>query len=292
MKALKRALDQVSMQISLGRSEHVWWSAHRSEFPIVSRVSDTLGRADWPHERIWDQPHQVYVQALHLVTAGKLMQATNFALLAGYQAEWCARAVHEYINATYRGATRAVKILEVAVVLGKISEAILSLIAIGSGLIRLLSKKGATAALEGGAQRQLTGGGQRQLPAPGQTTPTPVASKPPTPSRPTGGGTAGSGKGGTLVEDTLAPVKPSPGRKVQRFDTEIGDAVDQLRQHLGLPARNQTLHGPIALAEEAQLGKAQREYFAWLNANPNASLDLKIATYDRIKARLGVRPLD
>jgi hypothetical protein len=273
LTALKNALDIVSYQINLGTKEHAWWSLHRTEYYVVSRISDKLGGADWPNERIWDQPHQVYVKALHLINAGKLMEAGKFALLAAYQAEWCARAVHEYIDATTRGATRAVKVLEVAVVLGKIAEGILSVIFIGQGLIRLLSRRGATAALEGGAQRQLTGG-QRQLPAPAEPVPTPVS----------GGGNPGP-RGGSTAADSLAPVKP-PRPGVRRFDTDIGDAVDRLRQHMGLPAR--TLPGRLALAENAQLGKAHKEFIAWLNANPNASLDQKLAQLDSIKKRLGV----
>ncbi len=271
MKQLKKALDSVSYQIDLGRNEHNWWSAHRSEFYITSKVSDKFGRADWPNERIWDQPHKVYVQALHLINSGKLMEAGKYALLAAYQAEWCARAVHEYVDATTRGATRVVKVLEVAVVLGKIAEGILALISVASGLIRLLTRKGGTALLEGGAQRQ--------LPA-GQTTPTPV-SRTPTPAPQPGNPTVGYGS------DTMKPgVVPGGKPGVKRFDTDIGDAVDRLRQHIGLPPRK--LPGPLAELEMAELGVAHNKFTAWMNANPNATLVQKLEELDRIKKRMGI----
>lgn len=199
------------------------------------------------------------------------MEAGKYALLASYQAEWCARAVHEYIDATTRGASRAVKILEVAVVLGKISEAILSLIAVGQGLIRLLSRKGATAALEGGAQRQLTGG-QRQLPA----------------GKPTGG--APVPRGAQTVEYSSNSQVSAPVRKVVVKDRgNLGEAVDEMRRRAGLsPRPGGTFYDKLGANESIQLAKARKEYMEWLVKNPNASTAEKFAKHDRdIIARFG-----
>ncbi len=165
MKEMERALSQVKHQIEKGRNEHGWWSDHRNDYPRVSKISDFIGRADWPDESIWEQPHKSYVQALHLVNERKLAEAAEFGLFGAYQAEWCARAVHEYIEATLSGADRAKTILEVAVVLGEVAGSILTVRFVAQNLIRLLTRKSATLALEGGAQSQLSTGGQRQLSA-------------------------------------------------------------------------------------------------------------------------------
>ena len=84
----------------------------------------------------------------------------------------------------------------------------------------------------------------------------------------------------------MAPVKP-PNPGVKRFNTDIGDAVDRLRQHIGLPPRK--LPGPLAELEMAELGVAHNKYIAWMNANPNATLVQKIEELDRIKSRMGIR---
>ncbi|MCC6329127.1 MAG: hypothetical protein IT174_11460 [Acidobacteria bacterium] len=277
MKALKKELDRVSEQIRMGRSEHAWWSLHRTQFNIVSKVSDKLGGADWPNERIWEQPHQVYVQALNLVNTGKLMQAAKSAQLAAFLAGACGRSVHEYLSATTRGASRAVTILEIARVCGEIAEAVLTLIALGQGIIRLLGRKGGAGAV--GGQGQLTGG-QRQLPAPAE----PVR----TPSHGAGGGTPKPGSGTVgYGQDTLNPVvRPRPaGREM----TNLPDAINHARAKIGLPPLPpKTLAGPLALAEDAQYRKLHKEFMDWLTKNPNASLAEKNARLERVnQARWG-----
>ena len=281
MRSLKSALDRLSKKITDGRNEHVWWSAHRDEYRIVSRISDKFGGADWPSENIWNQPHQIYIQALNLVNAGKLNESAKFALLAAYQAEWCGRAVHEYVNATTKGASRVVTILEIAQVCGEIAGWILSLLAVGQGMIRLLSRKGGQAALQGGAQRQLTGG-QRQLPAGGQTTPTPV-SRTPTPAPKPGTPTVADGA------HTAGPPARPPAGGVAKDKGSLVDAVDQLRHQAGLPPYQGGTHfGRLGRAELAQYEKAHKEYLDWLTKNPNASLAEKFAKHDRdIVARFG-----
>jgi hypothetical protein len=277
LMALEKALSGLSKKLTDGWNEHTWWSAHRAEFNIVSKVSDFFGGADWPNESIWDQPHKIYVEARNLINAGKLVEASKYALLAAYQAQWCASGLHEYVKDTTKGATRVVKILEIAVVCGEIAGFILTVMAVGHGLIRLLSRKGGQAALQGGAQRQLTGG-QRQLPAPAEPVPTPTP----------GGVAPGAGRGQTVVENTLAPVKPG-GPRVQRFNTDVGEAVDKLRQHLGLAPR--TLRGgELGFADDLLLGRVHKQFTYWLTKNPRATLDQKLAELARIKDSWGLPP--
>ena len=102
------------------------------------------------------------------------MEATKYLILAANLAEWNSRAVHEYIKATTKGAERAVSILEVAVVMGKVAESLLLLYSVGTGLIRLLGGKASTTALSTTVRRQLPAGKPQQM-APYPRTPSAVA---------------------------------------------------------------------------------------------------------------------
>jgi hypothetical protein len=256
-----------------GRDEHIWWSAHRSEFPIVSTISDAVGRADWPNERIWDQPHQVYLSARDLLSNGKLMEAGKFALLAAYQTQWCAQAVGDYIDATLSGASRVKSILEVAVVVGQVAESILAIWFVGQGVFRLLTRKSATLALEGGAQRQLPAGGQT---APTSISP-PAAPPPPKPMTRTV----------SIHSEPPAVASPKAVRK------EIHASMSQVREQLGMPAVTQP--GRLALAQEAQFERHLKEYMDYVQSefkalkarNPNWTLKDAQAVVDRADARYG-----
>ena len=277
MRGLKRALKSVQDSIAKGRDEHYWWSAHRGEFPVVSKISDAVGGADWPNEAIWDMPHKIHIQALNLVNEGKLGEAAKYTLLASYQAQWCGKAVAEYIQATLKGASRVKSILEVIAVIGEIAEAVLLLWFAGEAVFRLLTRKGATLALEGGAQRQLpSGSAAGELPA------APAAPHLPPPAEPVvppGAQTVGY--------DTAPAGNLAGGPKVRRFDTNIGDAIRNVRRELGLP--------PLPAGTVSQLHYAARgaradlEFMEWLKVNPNAPWPEKFEKMNQINERWRVR---
>jgi hypothetical protein len=273
LKALESALVHVKYQIEKGLNEHMWWWDNRKEFPIVSKISDTFGGADWPAPDMWNQPRDIYLKAVKLSSNGKLTESGKFALLATYQTEWCARAVHEYAKATTKGASRVVTILEIVKVCGEIAGWILSLLAVGQGLIRLLSRKGGQAALQGGALRQL-GGGQLQLPAGGEATPVSVSSRIPK----SGGASGGGGSSGGVSSNAR---------------TEVQINMNHVRQHLGMPAVTQP--GRLALAQEAQFERHLEQYMNYFESelkalkarNPKWTVDDVSAIVDRADKNFG-----
>jgi hypothetical protein len=175
---------------------------------------------------------------------------------AAYQAMWCGNALHEYIDVTTRGATPAVKILEVATVWGKIAEGILTGITIGGGLMRLLGRKGGTLARDGGAPWQLAGGGQRQLPAAGQTSTTPVSGKASVSTK--GYSTAGP----KTLGSNAASVAPKAAAPITSgaVNTPMIKAAKHLRQQAGLEPLVDMWADPHFLQEHAQLVTAKKSF--------------------------------
>jgi hypothetical protein len=141
---LKNAIRSIDAQRSQGWHEHRWWWEHRREFPIVSRVSDLVGGADWPDPLMWIEPQTHLATAFRLIGEGKLTEAGKFVVLAAWQVDWRARVLDAYIDATRSGAQRAVDVLEIAAAAGEIAETVLTVIWLGEGMIRLLSKRGAS----------------------------------------------------------------------------------------------------------------------------------------------------
>lgn len=141
---LEEAIDRVKYQREKGWNEHQWWWQHRNEFPIVSKVSDVFGGADWPDPIMWIEPITHITTANGLIHDGKLIEAGKFVALAAWQVHWRAQALQAYKDATLKGAQRAVDVLEIAAVAGEIAETVLTVIWVGQGIIRLLSKKGAS----------------------------------------------------------------------------------------------------------------------------------------------------
>jgi hypothetical protein len=73
-----------------------------------------------------------------------LVEAGKFVTLAAWQVHWRAQALQAYIDATLKGAQRAVDVLEIAATAGQIAETVLTVIWLGQGMIRLLSTRGAS----------------------------------------------------------------------------------------------------------------------------------------------------
>lgn len=299
------------------------WSLNRSEAkPGVVWTSDKLGGATWPSESIWNQPRYAVSRARALFNDGQLLESTKFLILAATIAEWNSRAVHDYADATMKGAARAKSILEVAVIMGKVAEGLLLVYSVGSGLIRLLGGKASQTAISTTAQRQLTAGKPQQI-APYPPSPTAVAPRPaPTPvtpsprrqmvigkdgmpapaprSAPVANG-AGSGTGTIgATPYTPPPAKHLAGGEEAMLarwgsNNNMREVVSKARVKNGMkPLPAMTKPGPIGLHDDAVIKKAREELLNWLAANPGASLEQKIARFDRLQEIRRARgmPLD
>jgi hypothetical protein len=306
-RLLQEMADRVSAKVTEGWRLHHAWAQNRAEAkPGVVWTSDRLGRATWPSESIWDQPQHAVVRFRTLFSKGQLMEATKFLILAATLAEWNSRAVHEYIKATMKGAERAVSILEVAVIAGKIAESLLLLYSVGTSLIRLLGGKASTTALSTTVRRQLPAGKPQQV-APYPPSPSAVAPRPaPTPATPAPRrmmeigadglprhaprtsppvGNGAPGRTGTIGSTpyTPPPAKNLAGGQPNKWGSanNMEEVINKVRVKNGMkPLPAKTNPGRLGLHEDALVKKAHDDYMAWLRANPGATLDQKIAKFD------------
>jgi len=310
-RLLNEMADRVSAKVAEGWRLHHAWAQNRAEAkPGVVWTADKLGRATWPSESIWDQPHHAVVRFRTLFNKGQLMEATKYLILAATLAEWNSKAVHEYIKATMKGAEKAVSILEIAVIAGKIAESLLLLYSVGTSLIRLLGGKASTTAISTTVPRQLPAGKPQQI-APYPPSPTAVAPRPvPTPATPaprrmmeigpdglprhaprTSQGPVANGAPGPNGTIGSTPYTPPPAKHLaggeEALNARWGSAknmeevINKVRVKNGMkPLPAKTNPGPLGLHEDVLVKKAHDEFMAWLRANPNATLDQKVARFD------------
>lgn len=161
---LSEAIRRVNNQIQDGLNEHQLLAADRRRAAVgVVGVSDLLGGADFPDVDMWDDPAKMINIALTQNANGNVLAPCRTLFIAGFETSICAKKLADYIADTQKGAQRAIKVLKVLVIAGKIAEAVLVVYAVFTTLTRLL----ATRALEAGAEA-----GFRALP-PGSPPPAP-----------------------------------------------------------------------------------------------------------------------
>jgi hypothetical protein len=142
-KALDRAVATLRSQIST--SETLWEMEERARSgaaPLVVPISDTLGGASFPSRSIFDRPHALVVKALESNINGNVMKSMVYLMAASYKLRDAAQQLDDYINATVRGAERAVGVLRVLKVAGEVAGVILTVVGVGSFI------RGAGAAVE------------------------------------------------------------------------------------------------------------------------------------------------
>ncbi len=144
---LKRALNKVTIEIDSGVQLHQETAANRrTAAPLVVPISDKLGHADYPDEKIWNDPRAIVLRALHLNIGGNVKASAKLAILAAMLTAAAAELLAEYLRATAAGAERAVKVLTVVKNVGKVAEVVLIVHTVAIGLVRFL---GAEAAVSG-----------------------------------------------------------------------------------------------------------------------------------------------
>jgi hypothetical protein len=95
--------------------------------PGVVGISDYLGDADYPSEKIWDQPWKLLMEARNLNKGGgNIVQASRRLAQGAMLADFAGERLNNYINATVKGAARAVFAAKVVVVVTSIIEAALN----------------------------------------------------------------------------------------------------------------------------------------------------------------------
>lgn len=166
-KALSTAIKALRNRISTGETLHEMQVKARDDAkPGVVWVSDKLGGANFPSQKIWDLPNKLVVRALEQNVGGNIKASSKTLLYAAIVTEISMKKLEGYIRDTVDGAATAVKVLEVAVFVGHIAEAALLIYSVAAGLTRLM-------AMRGGSTKLLSAGEGKLLPP---------AAEPPPPS--------------------------------------------------------------------------------------------------------------
>lgn len=101
---------------------------------IVVNISDRFGGANFPDMRIWDHPCQLRIKAWDANTAGNVIAAQIYLVVAALAVEHNAKLLANYVGGTVEGGNTAVKILKVAKTAGQVAEVGLVLTGVGSGI--------------------------------------------------------------------------------------------------------------------------------------------------------------
>ncbi len=125
-KALEREISRLDSQISTGRSQHESLRQLRAGSPIVSRVSDVMGGADFPDYSMWDPGFKLYLRARELNIGGNVKASQAYLMTAAYMTRTCAAVLADYLDKNDRGSGRAVTILKVLKTCGQVAGAALA----------------------------------------------------------------------------------------------------------------------------------------------------------------------
>jgi hypothetical protein len=142
--------DRISRKIRDGLSLHedqdlARWTAA----PGVVTISDTLGGADYPSEKIWDQPWALLMQARDLnKDDGNIVAASKRLALAALLADLAANRLNQYINDTVKGASRAILVAKAVVVITSVFESALMIFSLATLAADLVAIRAAEAAAE------------------------------------------------------------------------------------------------------------------------------------------------
>jgi hypothetical protein len=150
-KTLQKAIDSIRRQIEDGLNEHQLLYHDRYQAPVVSGISDTLGGADLPDEDMWNDPRDLLKQALSANVNGNVKRPSKILVLAAIETANCAQALAEYMEARYKGANRAVKILRALDYAGKVAGVILIVYGVFTVAVRLLASEAVAAGTGTGA---------------------------------------------------------------------------------------------------------------------------------------------
>lgn len=141
---LDMVIKRLESQISTGETLHeMQETARDGAAPLVVPISDFLGGANFPSKKIWNPPSDLVRQSLKENVEGNVKNSTKSLIFAAVSTQVAAELLDHYIDDTTTGAQRAVKILNVMVIAGKIAEAVLVVRALVGGLVRLLATEAA-----------------------------------------------------------------------------------------------------------------------------------------------------
>lgn len=149
--------DRIGYKIRNGLELHGQQDAARwTAAPGVVTISDALGGADYPSDKIWDQPWKLLIEARNLnKDDGNIAAASKKLVEAAMLADFAGNRLHEYIEATVKGAGRAVFAAKVVVVTTSVIEGALNVFALASLATEVAAGEAAMGVAEQAAKRKV-----------------------------------------------------------------------------------------------------------------------------------------
>lgn len=149
-----QAADRVSRQIRNGIDLHEDQEGARdTAAPGVVAISDYLGDADYPSEKMWDQPWKLLMEARDLNKDGNIVDAGKRLSQAAMLADLAGLRLNAYIDATVKGASRAVFAAKVVVVVTSALEAAFNVYALAVTASELAAGEAALEVAKNAGQR-------------------------------------------------------------------------------------------------------------------------------------------
>jgi hypothetical protein len=162
-RALDKQINRVLGEIENMRSLHQNLERARdtTALPGVAKISDVLGGAEFPSQKIWERPHKLVMRALELNVGGNVIASHPFTVAATLATVNATRLLKAYMEDTKVGAERAVTVLKVLKILGEIAEVLLMVVVPGAGAIR--AARGGSAVVLGAGERAVAGSLEERL---------------------------------------------------------------------------------------------------------------------------------
>jgi hypothetical protein len=301
--ALKKMIDQLLVKIEGGRQQHqIISKMRRNAFPGVVKVSEWRGRADYPDEKMWEEPRQIVLQAMSLNASGTVKQAGKLVFLAALMTHLAAQRLNDYIDAFSLGAERAVKVLKVLKTAGEVAQVVLVTTGVGAGMVRLLSRRAATAGFEAAATGAGRGasGGAGNVPAGGL--PVPAGTAGAGESAAAGAGdSAGAGASRVSTGGAPRPAQPVTNTPLAHQTTNLANVrqvyantlqrAGQAGVTMDSSAAGARITGAGTSRYDLAFEEETRQYIEYvtsrLRANPNATLAEKRKFIDEADAKWG-----
>jgi hypothetical protein len=146
--------DRIGRKIRNGLELHGEQEGARlTAAPGVVGISDTLGGADFPSEKIWDQPWKLLMEARNLHKGGSNLAAASKRLAqAALLADLAGNRLNQYIDATVKGAARAAFAAKVVYVAAGLFESALMIFSLATLAADYLAIRAAARAAEKAAE--------------------------------------------------------------------------------------------------------------------------------------------
>jgi len=124
--SMHEAAERVSQVVMGGQQVHLRQAGVRdTAAPGVVGISDWLGDADYPPVSMWDQPWKLYMRGRDLMNGGHYVEAGKVLTYAAIFGQIATKRLNDYIDATVKGAARAVGALSVIVKVSETLETVL-----------------------------------------------------------------------------------------------------------------------------------------------------------------------